>query len=201
MTGEDAKRKMMEDAELRRYAMGLLKSQAANLVATLLIAAISGRWLEILLFEAAFMTLRRYAGGYHSSSSTRCFFVSLGVLLAVVAGDVWVLCSPATAGAGSVRVLLLWGLAAGAFIFLFSPVEAINKPLDGTERRVYGRRARIVAAVQVAVEYILLLSGFKSAGGVVVLTHTAIVLSMLAGMWLQHAERAEKKNPQREGDR
>ena len=194
----EEKKKIMEDAALRQYSMELLKSQAANLAMTLLVAIISGQWLEVLVFEIAFMTLRRYAGGYHSSNSSHCFFLSSAVLVSVIFGNAW-LAHWFTTGARASWPLLLWGLAAGVFIFLSAPVEAVKKPLDSLEREVYGKRARITTVIQMTVEYVLLFLEMDL-GRLLMLTHTAVALSMLAGMLLQHTKGAEEKNPQSEGN-
>lgn len=185
--GKEAKKMLHEDEALQKYSMRLFGSQLANLGVTLLLGIVSGRWLEIILFVISFVTLRRYAGGYHCKNSRTCFWMSSLIMAIAVYGivllEIWI-----NTERSIILWLCLWEMAAGCFILLAAPVEAPEKPLDAQEKKVYGKRARITLVIQMAVGYLCLFY-FKEIGVVVVISHSIIAISMLAGRCLQSAKR------------
>lgn len=199
---EEAKERLAKDKELYDYSMRLLVSQLANLGVTLILAVISGKWWELLLFVFAFTTLRRFAGGYHCTSSRRCFFLSSAVMVFAVLGIVlleqWI---------GNSPYAVLWiaagELATGGFILSAAPVEAVKKPLDAKEKRVYGIRARVVCMIQLAACYLCLV-WLKEFSCVIVTAHVIIAVSMLCAAVQrasQCADGTKQENPCCQGNR
>lgn len=102
-----------------------------------------GRFWECMLFLAIYIPLRKYAGGWHASTQLRCFILStaLTALALIIIGAV-----PLT---GLALILLI---APGSIvIFIISPVADANKPLSKNEHKVYGRRARVILTVILAI--------------------------------------------------
>lgn len=124
-----------EDRDIYRYGFEMGFAQVINLISTLLIGFVFGLPVESMFFLISFMTLRTYAGGYHSSSHLKCYLLSITANL-VVFGTVRLLICTGTEHLcfylGAIGVLLLVWLA---------PVEDRNKPMDGMERIVFRKRA------------------------------------------------------------
>lgn len=81
------------------------------------------------------MLLRRYAGGFHAKTPVRCYiYSSTMVLLALLVLKHMF---------NSICIsICMFGV--GIFIiFLYSPVEDKNKPLNAIERLVYQKKARL----------------------------------------------------------
>lgn len=197
--GKEAKEMMRDDDELFRYSMELLGSQIANISVALVLGIISGRWLEIVLFVLTFVSLRRYAGGYHCESSRACFWTST-FIMAVAVGGIVLLQTWLSRYPGAMPWICLWELSVSVFIFLAAPVEAVKKPLDALEKKVYGKRAKITVAVQMVIGLLLLFFRVRF-GAVVIITHSIIAATMLFSECLQGIYRAKNKNPHRQGDR
>ena len=66
-----------EDVNKCRYGLDIFISSVLEIVSILIIAAVIGNFFQTLLFFAAFIPLRVYAGGYHADTKLRCYFVSL----------------------------------------------------------------------------------------------------------------------------
>lgn len=114
---------VIEEKSSRIYAYGLelLFSSLAGVVVLIFISAVQGNphlWIPYL---AGFVPLRLSGGGYHAKTHFRCIFTfSLLYLLVLIIGQIF----PIPAALWPVFCLINL-----AVIFLFSPVEASNKPL------------------------------------------------------------------------
>ena len=57
-----------EDVNKCRYGLDIFISSVLEIVSILIIAAVIGNFFQTLLFFAAFIPLRVYAGGYHAAN-------------------------------------------------------------------------------------------------------------------------------------
>lgn len=68
-----------DDTDKCRYGLEIFISSLLELTSILFISIFMNNFLETLLFFAAFIPLRVYAGGYHADTQIKCYMVSLGV--------------------------------------------------------------------------------------------------------------------------
>ena len=68
-----------EDISIYRYGLEVLYLFMLEVLSILLLAVWIGNFFETLLYFAAFIPLRLFAGGYHANTRLGCYFVSLGV--------------------------------------------------------------------------------------------------------------------------
>ena len=130
-----------KDLEIHRYGINKL----IGLIFSLLICLVFGRLFHVLgasvVYWFAFFMLRTYAGGFHFASPQICFWISIlidGFSLGIVS----------TLSATEHRLFLGATLMISSLvIYTIAPVETPNKPLDEMEKRIYGKRARIVLLV------------------------------------------------------
>lgn len=166
-----------DDKEIYEYGLKTIFTNTINFLISILIGVIMGQFLECLLFQLAFLTLRAYSGGYHASTERRCCLMSYGMVVAVL---VLLRYLPEWLNAGA-GVLLL--LAAAGVIVVLAPVENENKPLYPGEIKVYGHRARMILLVEVVIAAILyFVSGIHNFWAVVCGV-VAVGLSLVAGTW------------------
>lgn len=140
-----------------------------NVITTLLIGFFFGMIWETIVFMIAYLPLRSFAGGYHTSTQLRCYLFSIGLIsiaLFLIKGI----------SETNVNILILTSIAS-IIVFLLSPVEDRNKPLDKTEIIVYRKRARGILFIEVIINILFLLLGFTS-----VLLCISISLFMLSIM-------------------
>ena len=142
-----------EDKEIYRYGVQQGLNLAFNLLTTLVIGAVCGMFWESILFMAAYMPLRSFAGGYHAKTHLRCYLYSI-VMITVVLLIIRFL----PVGRIIYSCLMLVG---GIVIFLLAPVEDKNKPLDDEEQRVYCIRTRVILVLEGSVLLVSIILQFK----------------------------------------
>ncbi len=162
-----------EDKEIYRYGIQQGMIALVNLGTTVVIGLVFGKLLESLLFMAAYIPLRSYAGGYHAKTAVRCYFFSIVMMGAVL----WVMryvmysaliCGCLTAISGSV-------------IWLLVPVEDRNKPLDDVEKVVYRKRARGIVLTESILSLLTMFFSWERLGMCMTLVLCVMVLMLLLG--------------------
>lgn len=142
-----------EDREIYRYGIkqGLLIM--LNLSTTLLLGIVTGMIGESIIFLAAYMLLRRYAGGFHAKTPACCYIYSSAMVLLVMLGIKYMF--------DSILISICTLIVGGVVIFLFSPIEDKNKPLDVTEQLVYQKRTRFYLLVEIILDIAMMCLGWK----------------------------------------
>ena len=127
------------------YSYGLQQGLIiiANILTTIAIGCIFKMIWQSIVFMIAYFSLRLYAGGYHAKSQLHCYLLSIVLTLTVLLAIRSIPWTNFTC--------LIVAFAAGIVIFLISPVEARNKPLDPMERFVYKKRTRIILMAEILI--------------------------------------------------
>ncbi len=117
------------------YGINTFFTIALNIITIFIVGLLTHMLIEIALYIVIFKSLRRYVGGSHSSTAFRCYissFITYTASILVIKyyplPEYWT---------------IIIALLSAAIMFLFAPVEAIKKPLDDLERRVFKKRAYI----------------------------------------------------------
>lgn len=133
-----------EDVPIYRYGLEAMYSSLLELLSILALAALIGNFWQTVLFFAAFIPLRLYAGGYHASTRLRCFLTSLVVYAAFtimleIVPVAWFV--PLAFIGGAVSFLIVW---------LFAPVIHQNHR-SGLKHQARFRRISIrICVVEVS---------------------------------------------------
>ncbi len=164
-----------EDRETYEYGVYILLTSAIHVATVLLLGLVSRMLLESIVFYGAYAILRKFAGGYHASTSVRCYLLSL----VVVAGALF-----AASYANTFYILLfsslLLPLAAGV-IFIMSPVEDGNKPLEGSEAKHYRKAAAIILAMELILAVVFSLLGLYRFTFMICLSLTTLAIMLIMG--------------------
>lgn len=145
-----------------------------NIFTAFLIGLFTGKLWMVCVFTVFFMTLRSYTGGYHSDSRVFCYVGSNLVLFIPIYTVELFARMP-----DMVRMVVL-GISVG-IILIYSPMHSKKRKLDEKEQRHFGRKARIITAVQLmifGVLYYLELTGYAYA---IYASFCIIALLMLIG--------------------
>lgn len=142
-----------EDRAIYRYGIQQGLSIMLNLYTTLLLGIVTGMIWESIIFSAAYMLLRRYAGGFHAKTPARCYIYSSAMVLFALLGIKYVF--------DSILISICMFIVGSLIIFLFSPVEDKNKPLDASEQLVYQKRTRFYLIVEIVLDIAMMSFGFK----------------------------------------
>ncbi len=162
-----------EDAEFYIYGINQIFVSVLNVSSALIIGLILGVFLESAVFMAAYIPLRSFAGGYHAKTPTRCYILSLIIIVIVLFG---------------IKYIPVWNivyyvvLAGGVLVvILLSPVEDKNKPLDGIEQKVYKKRVVFIAAAEFVISLLFKAIGLDSLFTVVVYSFVVLSCMLIAG--------------------
>lgn len=142
-----------DDRAIYQYGIQQGLSIMLNLSTTLLLGIVTGMIWESIIFLAAYMLLRRYAGGFHAKTPARCYIYSSVMVLLALLGIKY-MCN-------SILISICMFIVGSLIIFLFSPIEDKNKPLDAAEQLVYQKRTRFYLIVEVVLDMAMMCLGFK----------------------------------------
>ncbi len=146
-------------AELYTYSFFILFSKWLSFTEVLLCGIILHNVWNAILFYFVFTPLREYSGGIHARKEITCIFCTAIVLFLSVVG---IKILEVTEGCAIQIALLIVGTAV---IFLFSPLDTSEKPLDEVERILFGQKSKrlcIVADLFAALSYMLGLSSIAN---------------------------------------
>ena len=141
-----------EQHEEYLYGLNLILNAFITDVTLIVIGCVMDMLWETLLFWLVYRVLRKYCGGFHFSTSLRCYLstcimcpVVLLIIRYIPYFELW------QNGAVVLSVIIL---------FLMSPVEAANKPLDEDERRVFRKVSIILLIVISLIYFAMIICGF-----------------------------------------
>lgn len=124
-----------EKAEENVYGLNAFLTLLLNILTAALIGMIFQMFWEIVAFITAFKTLRKYVGGSHEDTALKCY-ISSCILYVVALGIIKYY--PFTALTTTI------GMVCNAVILIIvAPVEAVKKPLDEIETKVFKFRSRV----------------------------------------------------------
>lgn len=156
--------------ELYRYGFQNGMILMLNFITSILIGVIFGKALESIILLAAYIPLRSYAGGHHSSSSEKCYIVSSLIMI------IWMCLLKIQILSTSCCVIML---IAGLIVFIMlAPVEDKNKPLDEDEIHIYRKRSFAVLLIEICVWliFVLFIHKFKQVIPIVIFTEALMLL-------------------------
>lgn len=135
-----------DEQELYEYGFFILLSQILYFIIAIIIGTICGTVFESIIFYIAFQFIRRYAGGYHAATETRCEILStLSILGCIVVIRLSKTYDIQTA-------LLIISALSAVCIFVFCPLDTPEKPLTDKEFRYFRKVSwLILLAIVVAI--------------------------------------------------
>lgn len=133
-----------EDKDLYIYGLFMLISHLMFFIIACVFGLILGCVFESVVFYIAFQFIRRYAGGYHASTETRCEILStLSILACIVVIRLSKTYDIQTA------ILIISAVSAGC-IFVFCPLDTPEKPLSDKEFKYFRKVSWIILLVIIA---------------------------------------------------
>lgn len=162
-----------EDAEVYIYGINQILAYVLNASSSLIIGLIFGVTFEIVIFMAAYIPLRSFAGGYHAKTPLRCYIFSVIMLIVVSIGLKYL----------SVSEWVYYAvlLASVLGVLVLSPVEDRNKPLDEMEHKVYKKRTVFIAAAELAVCFVFKLVRLDNLFLAMVYSFAVLSFMLIAG--------------------
>lgn len=163
----------IEERNLYLYCFGTLIEMTANLITTLIIGALLGKFLAALFFMLVFIPLRSTAGGYHCKTAGKCYLLSMAVFLFVILTYDYI-------SAVSSYVCVLICVIDFAAIIILSPVASSNKPFTEKEK-IRNRQISIILSLIYIIAILIMVNSKIVYAFVVLESLTVAVFSMIAG--------------------
>ncbi|WP_019229669.1 accessory gene regulator ArgB-like protein [Sedimentibacter sp. B4] len=162
-----------EDCELYTYGLQQGALILLNILTILIVGKIFGMLWESVVFMVTYIPLRTYAGGYHARTQLKCYISSVVLIVTVLLGIRFI---PWT-NFICITIVIISGL----IIYILSPVEDSNKPLDVAEVKVYGKKARMILALEFGVFILLVNLGVKSIATCLSISLLSLSMMLICG--------------------
>lgn len=130
-----------DEQELYKYGFFILFSQILYFIITITLGILCKAILESIIFYIAFQFIRRYAGGYHAATETRCEILST---LSIIASIGIIKLSKIY---DFKTILLFITLISMVLIFCFCPLDTPEKPLSEKEFKYFRKISWIILLV------------------------------------------------------
>lgn len=176
-------RGIIREEERELYEFGIRNGMILflDITTAFLIGLLTTKLAVVAIFTVSFMVLRSYTGGYHSDSRIFCYIGSNMVLFIPVYTENIFL------KASDMQVYILLSLAMVIILWL-SPMHSKNRKLDQKEQKHFGRKARLVAVMELIIFLALWYIGQTAYAYAVYTSICITALFMLAGkvqLWIQ----------------
>lgn len=133
---------LTDDEEIVRRGLEIIAIKIFFAVIIVIVGLLAGCFFEGIIFTVAFTSLRQYSGGYHADGQKKCFVLSTLMLIISLSIIKSIKNFPQL-----ILPLSIITLISIVYVFAAAPIDTPNKRLDKDEIRVYGKRARIFAAI------------------------------------------------------
>lgn len=130
--------------EIYEYAIYITLSGLFHILTVLLIGICFNMLIESVVFYGSFILIRKFAGGYHAKTPTRCYTFSVLVSIAVL---YFIKVMYEIYSTSLIVCLLFIEMVCVILIFYNSPLQSDNKPLDIKEKGLYKKVARIIVSI------------------------------------------------------
>lgn len=144
-----------EEQELYLYGFFMLLSQLMYLILAFIFGLIFNCALESIIFYIGFQFIRRYAGGYHAATETRCEILStLSILACIVVIKLSKTYDFQT-------VLLIISAISAVCILFFCPLDTPEKPLSEKEYKYFRKISLLILFAIVVIVIVSYVFKFK----------------------------------------
>ena len=162
-----------EQYEEYLYILTLMLNILLTDITMLIIGCSMGMVWECIVYWLIYKVLRKYCGGFHFSTSFRCYLSSC-----IMCPVILVIIKFVPIGVSLLTAMVMLS----AFILLFlSPVEAVNKPLDEQETNLFGKVAKILVVSVTIVYVMMLLLRFYIISKVIAMSIVSVTVFSVAG--------------------
>lgn len=130
-----------EQRDIYEYGLEILLADIGYLIIFLLFAAVTGTMLQSLFFLAGFILLRRFAGGYHADTYTKChvmFLINQVIFTVIIKLVPEYLYFALIVSLVSISLVIIW---------LLAPVDNNARRFIKNEYNKFRRKSRIYSVV------------------------------------------------------
>lgn len=131
--------------DLYEYAIYIVLSSILHFISVIAFGLFFGLMLESIVFYSSFILIRKFAGGYHAKKPTSCYLFSVIVTFTILGLMKLLLCNNECLKLYSVTLFVAF--VCMMFIWILSPIDTANKPLNAAEKKIYKKIAMIISLI------------------------------------------------------
>lgn len=169
------------DKEVYRYGIQQGLNLALNILTTIIIGILCGMVYPSIMFLVCYMPLRSFCGGYHAKTHLRCYIYSVIMITCILL--------VAKYTAFNIVVFEVLVLISLIIILLLAPVEDENKKLDSVEKRVFRKRAYIIAFLEVLLYHLFLFMHLTNCCKIISIALFSLSILMIIGSIKNYIQR------------
>ena len=142
-----------KEREVYIYAVQSFYFCITPLVLSILIGRVMNQTMEGLILGFIISVIRRYSGGYHANSVWKCHILSIIILIIGLFIVSYI----------HIEICFFIGeIGAVLSLWILSPVESKNRPLNGWEKKQYKKITIVITLICMWIEIIFSLCDRKS---------------------------------------
>ncbi len=166
-----------DDREIYQYGFEQVFNTLINIATMLLLGIILGKIYQSIVLTVSFAAVRSYSGGYHVSTSIRCYILTTVSILAGLSVMKFIVID---------RFICLGLLILSSVVILsLSPIGTKTKPLDGIEKIIYRRKTVIVWSIEACAALVFIVFNVTEIHTAIVLAQLLISIALIFG-WVQY---------------
>ena len=125
-----------EDTDIYEYGFEVFIDGVLETLLLIAIGTILNKFTHTIMFISLFVILRNYTGGYHASTKLRCIFTTIMIYL----------CNIVMTEA-DYNILIIISTMAYVLLFIYAPIENVNKQLEESTFIKNRRISRIIGFI------------------------------------------------------
>lgn len=132
-----------ETLELFEYGIYIVLSAILHTATVILLGLLLNMLVESIIFYCSFIAIRKFAGGYHAKTATRCYLFSLLISI-IILFLIKLFCF------SNIYLLMLLaaiGILCVILITHIAPLDTDNNPLNVKEKILYGKMSSVISII------------------------------------------------------
>lgn len=149
-----------DNFDLYEYGIYIFLSSSLHIATIIVLGLFFNLLVESLVFYFSFIAIRKFAGGYHAKTPTRCYVFS-------VISSIIMLCLIKYANSvGNIftYLLIIFEFLCVVLIILMSPLDTENNPLNSYEKKCYKTLAVLISVCIYIISLFCVLTELRNIG-------------------------------------
>lgn len=166
---------IVDDEKTEEYIFGLEITLLLiiNYATAIFIGVLFGMVKESIIFVFLYCFLKKYTGGFHFNSQFACY-ISMCVMCSAV-----LLIIKHTVEDGFLYSIFM--MVSSVVMFVLSPVQAIEKPLDDKEKKVFGFIAKCLTLLLTVTYFLCYAFCFYGVSKIIMVTACSLAIFVILG--------------------
>lgn len=149
-----------DNFDLYVYGVYIVLSSSLHIATIIVLGLFFNLLVESLVFYFSFIAIRKFAGGYHAKTPTRCY------LFSVISSIIMLCLIKYVNSVGNIftYLLIIFELLCVVLIILMSPLDTENNPLNSYEKKWYKTLAVLTSVCIFIISLFCVLTELRNIG-------------------------------------